>query len=346
MSDLMQTPEVTITLGERGEILSGWQGLQVVRSIDSCADAYSFSLPFDPTPENRERFRPFKATQLRVNIDGEEILTGYIEVVSPSSGPEARTLDIQGRSATGVLLEWSAGPPFELQGLTFNQIARQIAHPYKLEAEPDTSVLSDVAIEVGDTVYEFISSLASANGLWAQPQPKGWILFSRLDSTRPSVADLVEGESPVKSLAGSFDVTHRFQRYLVISQNEGDSEAQFEVTDPETLGGNVRGRKIIQLSQQSANLQEAANFARSKALIDSFRLSAVVTGWRNDTDLWNPGDIIRLKAPGAFIENPARLIIKRATMTLDDQGGPITTLDFGLPEAYDQKTPQDLPWLE
>jgi prophage tail gpP-like protein len=347
MSDLTRTPEVTITLEELGEELYGWQGLQVVRSIDSAADGFAFSLPFDPTPENRERFRPFKATQIRVSADGELLLTGYIEVVVPYTGPDRKTIEIQGRGATGVLIDWSAGPPFEFQGLSFNQIAAQIAHPYELVAQPDTGVLSDVSIEIGSNVYPFISSLAAANGLWAQPQPGGWLRFSRLDSGRASVADLVEGESPVVSVSGNYDVTQRFQKYMVVSQNEGDPDAEYEVSDPELLGANVRGRKIVLLKQQSADLREAANFARSKALIDSFQTTALVTGWKNGTGFWKPGDIIRLKAPGAFIQNLTRLVIKRATMAIDESAGQVTTLDLGLPAAYNQQSPkvEDLPWL-
>lgn len=338
-------PNIAIDLTEAAERLSGWEGVTITRHIDAGADAYSLSIPWDPTPENRERFRPFKATQIRLKHNEETVLTGYIEKVAPSGNGADRVLNIQGRSATGVLIDWSAGPPFEFQGMTFNQIAAQVASPYSVYAVPDTNVLDDVAIDVGQTVYDFLGSLAQANGLWAQPLSNGALRFSRISSTQASVADLAEGQSPVISVSGDYDVTVRHQRYMAISQNEGDPTAEYEVNDPELLGGNVRGRKIIELAQESGDIQQAAIMARSHALIDSCNLSVTVVGWRNGSSLWAPGKIIRLKAPSAFVDRLTRLMIQRVTLTLDETGGEIATLDLALPEAYDQLTPQDLPWV-
>lgn len=354
MSDTtILNPNIAVDLTESAERLKGWEGVTITRHIDAGADAYSLTIPWDPTAENRERFRPFKATQIRLKHNEETILTGYIEKVAPSGSGADRVLNIQGRSATGVLIDWSAGPPFEFQGMTFNQIARQVAGidytggrtQYSVYATPDTNVLDDVAIDVGQTVYDFLGSLAQANGLWAQPQANGALKFSRISSTQASVVDLSEGQSPVIAVSGDYDVTVRHQRYMVISQNEGDPEAEYEISDPETLGIGVRGRKIIELAQESADIQQAAIMARSHALIDSCRLSVTVVGWRNGTSLWTPGRIIRLKAPSAFVDRLTRLMIQRVTLTLDETGGEIATLDLALPEAYDQLTPQDLPWV-
>ncbi|MFW6312499.1 MAG: phage baseplate assembly protein [Spirochaetota bacterium] len=356
MPDALARPEITIDLTRRAERLGGWSGLTVTRSIDSCADAYSFSIPFEPTAENRDRFRPFKPVVMYVRNGDDLLLTGYIEKVQAQTGADSSALNVQGRSVTGGLLDWSAGPPFEFQGLTFNQIAEQAAAVWELDrserfvkldvkAVPDTAELSDVSVEIGQSVYDFLSSLAQANGLWAQPQPSGALRFSKIDSTRASVADLEEGTSPVLSVAADYDVTQRFQRYLVVSQNEGDPLAQYEIGDPEALGVGVRGRQIIELKQESASLREAALMARSRALIKSFQCSVVVSGWRNGERLWQPADIVRLRAPRAYIEALTRMIVKQVTFTFDENGGEIATLDLTLPEAYDQTTPRSLPWV-
>jgi len=366
-TSLSAAPEITITIN--GEQLAGWEGLSVVRSIDSAADAFSFSLPWNPSAENRTRFRPFATPIVKIEADGALILRGYVEQVNAATDSGKRQLNIQGRSETGVLVDWSAGPPFEFEGVSFNDIAAKVAHPYTVVAPVDVDVskqgtidantqsaldvvgygsfaLPVIDVEIGQTVFEFLSQLAAANGLWARPATvtNGSILqFVRLNPNRASVADLLEGQSPVLTVAVSHDVTKRFSTYTAISQQDGEQQ-EATVSDPLTLGRNIRGTRIVELKQRTTDITQAAIRARSQAIIDSYQPSCTVSGWTHDGDYWRAGDIIRLQAPGAMVYEPSRLIIRRATFKLDEQQGQTTQLDLTLPEAYAQTQPEATPW--
>jgi len=343
------------------EKLTGFEGLQVVRSIDSAADAYSFSLPWDATEKNIDRFRPFFVRKAFIDVDGKTIVTGYLEKLSFSTSAAGRRLNVQGRSASGTILDWSAGPPFQFENLTFNNISKELSKAIhsslaggvvfaNLTPEEDfitdTPPIAEVTIEPGDTFFKIISSLASSHGLWARPTATGLLEYRKFSSTRKSVATLFEGISPVRVITSDHDVTKRFQNYMVIGTSEGNNSTA-EVSDYESLGAGVRGRQISELGQQTTDINQAAKFARSKAVIDSYTATAEIDGWHYNGVLWNPGDIITVKAPGAFILNPTRLIIVRVTYKIDESGGQAAILDLGIPNIYDGTEPklEDLPWV-
>lgn len=349
---LTNQSEISLQIG--GEKLTGWSGLQVIRSIDSGADAFSFSLPWNPTEKNIERFRPFSAQIVRIYIDSTLLLTGYIELAQFSSSASERSLTIQGRSASGAMIDISAGPPFQYSGLTFNQISTRMYQEFDQAATvgvayavPDTAVIPEVAFEPGDTIYKVMSNLAAGHGLFGAPTETGRIKYSKISSKGLPVASLVEGTSPVRSIQTSHDLTKRFQRYMVIGTFEGQPDNFVEVTDSETFGFAKRGRQITSMDQQTSDLDSAARFARSKALIDSYSCAVELDGWHNNGALWVPGQIITLQAPGAYILSPTRLTIRRVTLQIDETGGQFNALDLGIPEAFESEQPkvEEAPYI-
>ena len=171
----------------------------------------------------------------------------------------------------------------------------------------------------------------------------------RLNSTplysREEMIDFAEKYA--KQLNINHDVTKRFQNYMVIGTSEGEPETTAELSDYESLGAGVRGRQISELRQQTTDITASAEYARARAMIDSYTATAEVDGWHYNGILWNPGDIITVKAPGAFILKPTRLIIIRVTYKIDGSGGQSCLIDLGLPEVYDGTTPKTeaLPWV-
>jgi prophage tail gpP-like protein len=361
------TDQSKITLQIGSERLSGFSGLQVSLGIDTASNAYAFSIPWTSTPENIKRFKAFNPKEVKIHIDNKLILTGYLEVSGWNISEGQNVLTIQGRSASAPIVDYSAGPPFQFQNITFNDFGREMWRAVggdvtkttetfneyvdgegivsrSIEsinggavaiAKPDTGKISEISITPGQSLYEVLSQLASANGLWAIPTPRGQLGYTKLDSKAEPVATLIEGQGPVRSVTSTADITKRFQKYMVVGAFEGNPEATAEVDDPETFGLAKRGRKIAPLNQQSTDMEQAAKFLRSTALIDSYTASCEVDGWHYNGNLWQPGKIITLLAPGAYINFPSRFMIKNVTLQLDESGGQITGLDLAIPEAYD-----------
>ena len=348
--------DITITIPRLGVELDRWSGLQINRSIDQGADGFAFSVPYSPTPENLERFDPYRSLRAVIKESGEQVIEGYMEQLGYSYETAGATLEIQGRSRVAPIIDMSAGPPFEFQNTTFKSIVNTIATgvegrygapspgQFSVQAQsgdPDFPVTS-ASIDPGQTVYEFLSKLASAHGLYAIPRRSGGLVFGTLDSRRRAVATLIEGESPVNRIRTNHDLTQRFYRYTAIQSRDGESSsASVEDTG---VDNRIRGGTVVEPEQESADLSEAARFARARALVKSYSASAEVTGWRHDGELWEPGDIIEVQAPSVRIMNLSRLVIRRVTMQLDENGGEMTRLDLALPELYDGSDIRGFPW--
>lgn len=317
-----------ISISITGQLLqlTGWAGLQVVRAIDSAADGFSFSFPWEATEANRAKWVAYRTTSCVVSYRGVPVVTGIIEKIAAAWSPNRRELSVEGRSLTGSLLDLSA-PPTEITA-DFNTIARQLSPNVSVTASPNIQDLT-VQIEAGKSVYDVVSSIAAGHGYWARPQANGSLLFSKIRTQSP-VARITEGDAPIISIDTAHDLSQRFYRYQTIVTTDGTTtkgEAIDRGVDP------ARDGKIIQV-QSDANPIEAANFARSRGIIDSYTCLVTVAGWTVDGVLWAPGQTVSIEAPSAMIYNRSTLIIKRVTMQLDESGGAVTQLDLTFPQVY------------
>lgn len=361
--------DLRLSVPIEGVEITGWSGLQVVRAIDACADAFAFSVPWEDTPKNRRVFAAYRNARCIVTIDGEQVIVGRMESIGASYGPNERTVEIQGRGYSGVLADWSAGPPFEwANGTLFNDIAWSICVAQSTDGRVDPA-LARVAVTAvppiingqrqpplqipiasienpGTTVWEFLRGIAAAHNYFAVPQPGGSLTFTQFSSNPRPVAELAEGRAPLISINTVHDSTKRFYEYFVMQ----DADATFSeaVAIDRGVDVDIRSRKFITPSIESWDLQEAANHARSRGVIDSYQCNAVVQGWRHNLGLWKPGDAVSIFAPSAFIFNVSTLMVVRATLQLDENGGEVTALDLALPDMYsanpDLRANRNYPW--
>lgn len=344
-----QVPQVWLGLTQTAEQVTGWTSVAITRAIDSCADAYRLTMDWDPAGESRRRFVPFSSAAVRLSVDNEVVITGYIERLTPEVSGDSRTLTIEGRSTTGVLLDWSAGGPgrgYEFRNVTLGTVARELARPNQVIAMPDTPLIPVVEFEPGQTVYEVLSAIAAGHALFAAPQPNGSLRFTRFSGAGAPTKALDESESPIRRISATYDTTKRFQEYVVFGQTDSVPDVSAGVRDPQALGVSVRARRVRRLVQQTQDVQEAAVFERNRALIDSFCVRATVTGWTYRGQLWQPGEIVSVRAPSAMLYNASNLIVNRVTLRSDPEFGQETDLELSLPAAYSNaKTIRGaLPW--
>lgn len=319
--------DITVSVTGGQFDVRGWSGLQIVRALDSCADGFSFSFPWEDTAKNRKLWRAYRTVGCVIKYRGTPVVTGVIERIAATWAAGRRDLSIEGRSSTGLLLDLSA-EPVEMATNSFNAIAAILSPNVTVFASPDIQEIT-AQIDVGTTIYAALAGIAAGHGLWAQPQSNGTLKFSRISSGSP-VARLTEGDSPIISIDTAHDLTRRYYRYRTIVTANG------ETTRGESVDAGVdpaRDGKIEQAASES-NAIDAAKFARSRGIIDSYTCTVTVAGWTIDGQLWAPGQTVSIEAPSAMIYNRSTLIIKRATMQLDESGGAVTELDLTFPQVF------------
>lgn len=332
----------------------GFTGFQIVRAVDAAADAFAFALPWDPAEYDKIPVRPFLKNTVEIYFKDERILYGYIESIRAGSSVEGRMLELQGRSATGVCLEWSAGAIYdptgaqpkiktEFRGMKFSDISRTLflSGPQgtpAVRAIPDIGPFGDEAVaDPSQSLFEFFQGLAETAGYWGVPTADGYLEFKKLGNTAP-VVDLEEGKAPLISASASHDSTKRARWYLLSVAQWGTPTAIAAAVDA-TAEPAIRGTRILAEPQQSAkNYTELVNQARSRAIMDGYSVEALVTGFTYGTGasrhVWKAGDVIRLFAPSAYVLRPTNYIIRRATLQYDETGGETTKLDLVFPELF------------
>jgi prophage tail gpP-like protein len=339
-------PDV-VSLSIEGVEFEGWEALTITRSLDSLAHAFSLSGPFNPEdPAIIKAFRPFEYQKVLVTIDGEKLLTGRIESVAPSVTEADRVITIQGRSLTGPLLDCSVDiGKLQFDGLSLSTIARQVCNPHGIGivALNDTAPILEARADPGQGGFDFLNKLAADASLLLTTDTEGRLVIFRYKAAGAPVASLAEGQGLVKAVTASYNGTGRWSRYKVLQQQDG---AESITGTAEDKGVKIY-RPIVEVGSEgdAKEIQKAAAWKRALALASSVSVSVTLAGWRAPAGmLWAPGQIVTLKAPGAFLTQEATMAVAEATLTLDASQGRISTLRLVLPATYSGEMPGSYPW--
>jgi prophage tail gpP-like protein len=334
--------EMKIEIG--GKSFHGWESFSLARTIDSCADGFSMTSIFDPDNQDiLSAFLPFVYQDCIVKIDDEIILTGSIEVVSLSITDGNREINVQGRSKTGILVDCSIyDVGFQFDGLKLSAIAQKICqkHNINIIINNDSGTIAEARANPGDTIFEFLNKLAKDNGLMLSNDYPGNLVISKYEKGI-SVASIIEGDSPVKSVTGNYNGTQRFSIYNLLQQQDGTPDISGIAND------NIKYRpKIITgATCEAMEITKAAEWARALAYAESIQISVALSEWRNDSGkLWTPGDTVTLLAPGAFILNETEFIIAESVLKMDVGTGRTTDLRLVLPATFTGEIPEVFPW--
>lgn len=358
MSDI-----VSITIN--GAEFAGWEGVTITRSIDSVADGFSLSAPFDPSkPGVVDRFRPFGYQMAIVKIDGEIILTGTVETVEAATSADDRALTVGGRSLPGVLIDCAIdGVGYEYKKTSLLTIAQKIVQPFGLQVTASqgngqalkigqpapvpagaSKILMEARCSPGDTVAGFLGQLAQDAGLLLMSDTQGGLVLAKLETGGQPVAAIIEGDGPTLAVSASFDGTQRFSSYKILQQQDGKPDGKATAQDP---GVAVYRPTIITGSESDlGNINQAATMRRAIALAGAVGLTASVSGWRTRAgQIWTPGMVVTVKAPGAYILQEATFIVAEATLKFDASAGRTTDLRLVLPATYTGTMPEGYPWV-
>jgi prophage tail gpP-like protein len=336
-----------VTIEIDGVEFSGWEALTITRSLTSVARSFSFSSPFDPDrPALVSALRPFGYQSAVVKIDGELIVTGRIEKVSPAISAGDRAINVQGRSLTGIIADCAhAVGRYQYDGLALSTIAKQVCSPFgvSVSAFNATNPIKEARCEPGQKAFEFLNRLAQDVGLLLTDNEKGELVIRRVTGTGAPVAAIVEGARGVLSVSADYDGTKRYSTLKVLQQQDGSASLSGVAND---TGVSIYRPNIETGSESDAkNLTDAAAWRRALSLAGCITIGVEIAGWRHPGGgLWDAGQIVTLRSPGAFILNETPMLISDVSLTLDAQAGRKTGLALVLPGTYSGTMPEVEPW--
>lgn len=337
----IETPTGIAELKADGLFYGGWKSVRVTRSIEQLAGTFDLEITERwPGQPSASPIRPGQQCQLL--LDGEPVITGYVDTVVPDYDATRHTIRVTGRDKTGDLVDCSAlYKSGQWHNVKLDQLARDLVKPYGLGVVIDVDVgsaFSSFAIQEGESVFECLERAARMKALLLTSNPKGDLVITRAGNRRLDVG-LVEGDN-IKAARGEFSWKDRYSSYTTKGHGRLGADGDAVHASPTGLSADEiipRHRPLIVLAEghaDNAALRDRAEWERNVRRGRSARGSVTVQGWmRPDGALWQPNTLVPVTSPFLWLDN-AEMLVVGCTWTLDANSGTLTELAIARPDAF------------
>lgn len=334
-----------VSLKVNGRNYLAWTALEVDMSLDSACRVFSISSSKMDAEYKTIFVEPGAACEL--SIDGQKVITGYIDNVEESYENSSHSVNISGRCKTADLVDCS--PDIEVNewnDRSLDQIVKEICKPYGIDVkvEADTGApFAKFRMEQGERCIDLIERLCRHRGLLRISDGDGnLVITSEADKAMPEGIKLGVN---ILSASVSMSMTKRFSTYRVKGQNVGTDNAFGEaVAAPfgEAKDPNVRHRVTTVIAEDIGNNQSLAdrasweaNFRRAQGSNFSYKVLGLTSG----SEIWEPNRQVFVE--DQFTGVKGSLLISGVKLSLSDQGYK-TTLTLAIPGSYKlNPIPQD-----
>lgn len=324
------------------EIYGGWQRVSVTRSIEQIANGFELEVTERWPGQSASRpIRPGEKCALK--LDGETVITGYVDDSEPTFGKQAHSLSVKGRDATGDLVDCSAiHKAGQWANAPLDRIARDLCAPFGIQVKVETNAgkpFPSYKIDPGETAFECIERAARLKAVLLISDGEGNLVITRAGNQRVDTA-LVEGQNILEG-RGHFSWKDRYSIVTVKGQERGDDFFFGENAAAPSASARdesiTRYRPLIVLAEAhgaGATLRDRATWERNVRMGRGNRGTINVQGWRDaEGKLWQPNTLVTVTSPLLWLDQ-AEMLIVGCTYTLDDNGTR-TALSIARREAFD-----------
>lgn len=324
-----------------GQRYGGWKSVRITRGIEQLAGEFSLSVT-ERWP-GMDVARPVRAgAKCAVTIDGEPVVTGYVDTVSPRYDETSHQVEVTGRDATGDLVDCSAiVGDGRVEGTTLAGMARLLARPFGVPVvvlgdAGSTDLPGEYAVQEGESVFETLERAAKYSGALLYSDGSGRLVVGNAGAGRAAV-ELVEGLN-IRSASAEWSWRDRHSVITVKGQSSGD-DFNFgdEAAQPSSEARDLvidRHRPLVLLADGQTVTSTASNRAQWEVKVRrgrGTRARATVSGFYAGAALWTPNTLVPLVSP--WLNANRDMLIARVTYLIDDKGRR-TELELVAPEAY------------
>lgn len=318
-------PDLGITID--GRRYAGWKTASVHRSIEHIAGAFEVGLA-----ETRPADTPARALRTgqrcTVDLDGDVVVTGWIDDVVPAWDQSSHGITVSGRDATGDLVDCAAADrTVQWAGRKLEQIAADICRPFGIavRTEVDTGKpFRTEGVNPGESAFDAIESMCRQRAVLPISDGRGGLVFTRAGASR-AAGSL---QYAANLLAGEFTASDRdrFSTYIVRGQQDptqlwqgaASTGAEGRATDPAV----ARYRPKIVIAEAQGDGVSFADRAKWEASVRAGRARSgryTVQGWRDASGaLWTPNTLVAIRDPFTGVDRD--LLIAGVEYTRGDQG--------------------------
>jgi prophage tail gpP-like protein len=337
-----------------GSTVEAVESISFTLHIDAVSTV-EVTLPLAGSAPYREAIKPFEYSPLDVFVEGDLVLRGTMVDVAPSVDVQRGSLvQLRGYSRPGVLSDCTmpvSAFPLQLNGSNIADIASTMARPFNIKVERPADVggpFRRVRIDPTQKVLAFLAKLAKQRKIMLRSGPSGALVLAGPPAQTPPVARLRQGESPVLAVTAQFN-PQSYYSHVSATRSKGRRRSGLGsvTTVPNSQAqrrGVLRPLTVSLSDVAKGELPAAAEAAAGRMLANSAQYTVTVATWRDpDGALWEPGTMVELEAPDAFVRRPYRFHVHsvRFSRTVESD---VAEMRLVLPGAFDGVAPDVLPW--
>ncbi|MDP2153799.1 MAG: hypothetical protein Q8J66_09100 [Methylotenera sp.] len=333
-----------IELKVNGNIYGGWKSASIPFGIEQISNSFEISV----TDRWAGQDNPYPisiGSACQVLLDGETVITGYVDDNTPEFDANSHAISIVGRDKTGDLVDCSAiHKTGQWVNATLDKIVRDICAPFGIKViinAPLGDRFTTFSIQEGETAHECIDRACRMRAVMPTSDGKGNLVITRAQSGAP-VAELAQGENILYG-RGNLSMRERFSHYYIKGQDRGSDddidspESHTQVSATATDSFVKRYRPLIVLAEDKgahSTFKQRAEWERNVRRGRSARATVRINGWRNvNGELWRANTLVHVVSE--YLGADANLLIVGGTYILDETQGMITELSLVGREAFD-----------
>jgi len=318
-------------------------------------DALSNTFEFIATPKRGEPL-PFKGgDSCKIIVNGNTVLTGYIEVIDIAYSATQHEIHILGRDKTGDLLDSNLDQLSDTRAqITLKQLIELVIENIGANLEvvdraapPSFTETTDLfAVEPGTNAFAFIEKYARKRQVLLTSNGAGDVVIEKGNPQKAagSVQNIIGAtDNNVISANFTYDTTGRYNLYKFASQLNITLLNELGITDIDELvaqsGGtednDIRaGRQLVLISESPYSNEEngpRAQWERNIRRARGLKYSVTVPGYGVDSrdpksDLWQINRLYQVIDD--YVGKSEPMLCNRVLFELSVDKGEVTTLGF------------------
>lgn len=338
-----------------GKVFEGFTEIQVKTSMDSLSGSFSFR-----ATSNKNFVVPIKVGQsCKVFVEGEQVITGFVEKVSISYNQRSHSLLVEGRDKTGDIIDSTLiDDKVEISSeLSLKSIIEQTLFKNNftgikvINNVPTLQSFRELDVQsgaTGQTIFNFLQLLARKRQVFLITDGLGNIVISRSSTERIKDQLLMEiGNEANNILSGSinFDHTERFNRYIVESQDNPSSSGAILGSTENIVG--VKGENIdddikrirtlgflAEESYTKDDCEKRAKWEHNIRRVRSRSYTAIVQGHKQrlDNEIWKSNRLVPVR--DEFSNLNTTMLINNVSYNVSLDEGSTTAITCVDQDAY------------
>lgn len=344
---MANTPKLTIN----GSELPYWSTVRFESSVDALADTVTVTYRVhNQTPKGEANPLTFDGDEVaQVHLDGELLLTGYLDCVSTDSGTKGEVVEISGYSRTADLVKCPVMATKTYKDQTIEAICKDLCKPFGIDVvvdesatEPAKTKLVRFKTEFAENVSDALGRVCRYAGLLLFSSPDGGLQLSRAGATLIKT-ELRHGLN-IEQVRVTRDARDRHSDYYVASDGVSGIDPDDEDKDDGRYAhaadlGVGRYRPTIVSTEQDVKTQgqrkTQAEWERNRRAGMSLHVSCVWTSWRHSEGVWRPNTRVRLAHPKVGIDR--EMLVSSVSLSRESDGSAVQ-LELHHPDSFDPRT--------